>query len=99
MLTQFYLCLGWTRTGHPSHARGAGLACLLNASYAAYTTKCMNVGSRHAGERWTDVLGWAWGEVVIDREGWGVFPVGPRSVGVWVDRDAEGRERVDGCAL
>ena len=59
----------------------------------------MNVGRHHAGERWTDILGWAWGMVIIDPEGWGWFPVGPRSVGIWVWERAEGRQRVDGCDL
>lgn len=56
----------------------------------------MNVGRHHAGKRWTDILRWAWGTVVIDGDGWGSFPVGPRSVGVWVWEGAEGRRRVDG---
>lgn len=55
----------------------------------------MNVGRHHAGETWTDILRWAWGGVVIDEQGWGVFPVGPRSVSVWVWERAEGRARVD----
>ncbi len=59
----------------------------------------MNVGTQHAGEHWTDLLGWAWGNVSIDREGWGLFPVGPRSVGIWVSEQAEGRAMVDACVL
>jgi alpha-amylase len=90
---------GWTRLGHPSHSRGAGLAVILNASHASYAHKRMNVGRQHAGETWTDIMGWAWGQVSIDREGWGMFPVGPRSVGVWVNERAEGKRRVDGLVL
>jgi alpha-amylase len=97
MLTCDYL--GWTRLGHPSHSAEAGLAVILNASYASYTSKRMNVGRHHAWERWTDILGWAWGAVEIDGEGWGVFPVGPRSVGVWVNERAPGRREVDGLEL
>ncbi len=33
--------------------------------------------------------------VVIDEHGWGTFSAGPRSVAVWVDRAAEGRDEVD----
>lgn len=33
----------------------------------------MEVGKQHAGEKWTDVLGWHEGEVTIDEEGWGDF--------------------------
>jgi len=65
----------------------------------AYAHKRMNVGAHHAGERWTDVLRGAWGEVVIDRMGWGTFPVGPRSVALWVDRNAERRDVLDGLVL
>jgi alpha-amylase len=64
-----------------------------------YAHKRMYVGRHHADERWTDILGWAWGEVVIDQRGWGTFPVGPRSVGVWVDVAAEGRGSLDGLML
>ena len=33
----------------------------------------------HAGETWTDVLGWHQGEILIDENGWGDFkcPVSP----------------------
>lgn len=90
---------GWTRPGHPMHSFGAGLAVLINASYAGYAHKRMDVGRQHAGERWTDILGWAWGQVTIDTEGCGNFPVGPRSVGVWVDEKAEGRQKLDALIL
>lgn len=86
---------GWTRIGHPSHSHGAGLAVVLNASYASYTSKRMHVGRQHAGEHWTDILSWAWGRIPIDSDGWGTFPVGPRSVSVWVDEKAEGRQRME----
>lgn len=90
---------GWTRLGHPSKSNGAGLAVLLNASRASYAHKRMNVGKHHAGETWTDIMGWAWGEVCIDREGWGSFPAGPRSVSIWVDEKAEGRRGMDHLIL
>lgn len=91
--------LGWTRLGHPSRSGGAGLAVLLNASHASYAHKRMNVGKQHAGEKWTDIMAWAWGEVCIDREGWALFPVGPRSMGVWVNERAQGRRGLDGLVL
>lgn len=91
--------IGWTRLGHHSRCRGAGLAVILNASRAAYAHKYMNVGRQHAGETWTDIMGWAWGEVIIDREGWGWFPVGPRSMGVWVNERAAGRDKMDRFVL
>jgi alpha-amylase len=64
-----------------------------------YAYKRMFVGYTHIGESWTDILGWAWGEVVIDRWGFGTFPVGPKSVGVWVNKWAIGRERLENLVL
>ncbi|KAF4636596.1 hypothetical protein G7Y89_g1482 [Cudoniella acicularis] len=87
-------CIGFTRLGHPSQSGGAGLAVLVSNGWEV-KTKRMNVGRLHAGEIWTDVLRWCWGEVVIDEDGWGVFRVGPRSVSVWVSETARGRERLD----
>jgi alpha-amylase len=55
----------------------------------------MCVGRRHAGERWTDVLGQVWGEVEIDESGHGTFSVGPRGVTVWANKLATGREMVE----
>jgi alpha-amylase len=46
----------------------------------------------HANEKWTDVLGWHPGEVIIDQNGWGVFRCPARSVSIWVKEDAIGRE-------
>ena len=37
--------------------------------------------------------------VVIDELGWATFSVGPRSVSVWVDETAEGRDVLDGFEL
>jgi alpha-amylase len=54
----------------------------------------MCVGRRHAGERWTDVLGQVCGEVVVDQTGYGTFSVGPQGVTVWVNKEAEGRKMV-----
>jgi hypothetical protein len=88
--------LGFTRHGTPS--RPTGLACLMT-NLPTYAHKRMYVGKSHIGERWTDILGWAWGEVVIDKKGYGRFPVGPRSVAVWVDRRARGRQALEALTL
>lgn len=58
----------------------------------------MYVGRKHAGEQWSDILGWCTGVVVIDCRGYGVFPVEAMSVSVWVDVAAEGRAWLD-CPL
>ncbi len=55
--------------------------------------KKMHVGEVHAGEVWTDVLGWGKGEVVIDKEGFGLFTCPGVSLAVWVNKDAEGRDQ------
>lgn len=82
-------CVGWVRRG--THDRPSGLACIL--SNAGASQKMMFVGEMHNGERWTDILGWERGEVVIDKKGFGNFTVGQRSVSVWVNAEAKGRER------
>lgn len=95
--------IGFTRLGHPAlnglqHSKGAGLAVVMTNGWS-YATKTMFVGKQHAGQRWTDLLASCWGEVVIDTEGWGVFACAPRSVAVWVHRDAPGRSEVDNHTL
>jgi len=71
-----------------------GLAVVLNIG-TRHTSKRMFVGEGRRGQRFTDLLEFAWGEVVIDRDGWGEFPVGPRTLGVWLDSQAVGRENID----
>ena len=87
-------CIGWARSGHSSKSEGAGLATILNTSWESRWKK-MFVGQNHAGEKWTDIMGWAWGEVTIDDFGTGEFPVGPRGMGVWTRSDAKGRGKID----
>ncbi|KAK3388438.1 glycoside hydrolase superfamily [Sordaria brevicollis] len=77
---------------------GAGVAVVM-ANWWEHASKRMYVGVEHAGECWTDLLKFVPGEVVIDEEGWGVFPVAARSVAVWVNKEAEGREGVDAFEL
>lgn len=82
-------CLGWVRYG--TWDRPAGCAVVL--SNAGPGSKRMHVGEVHAGEVWTDVLGWSDREVVIGDDGFGEFVCGQTSVSIFVNRDAEGRER------
>lgn len=79
---------GFVRYGNLRHP--SGLACIM--SNAAASQKRMYVGRQHAKERWTDVLGWHKKTVVIDKKGYGVFPVSAMSVSVWVDSAAKGRD-------
>lgn len=84
-------CLGFVRRG--TDDRRAGLACVM--SNAGPGEKRMAVGKEHAGEVWTDVLGWQKDEVKIDDEGYGMFMCPGTSVSVWVHKEAEGRDRID----
>lgn len=95
-------CIGFTRLGDraltSAHSQSAGLAVVMTNGWTC-ATKPMFVGKQHAGQRWTDVLGVCWGEVVIDREGWGVFAAGPKSVAVWAHRLAPRRAEIDNFML
>ena len=46
----------------------------------------------HVNERWTDVLGWHPGEVIIGEDGWGMFRCPAMSVSIWVSDAAKGRQ-------
>ncbi|EXJ65846.1 uncharacterized protein A1O5_11087 [Cladophialophora psammophila CBS 110553] len=85
-------CIGWTRLGHKSKANGAGLAVIMTNSWDR-RSKRMFVGHRHIGEKWRDILDWEDREVVIDSRGFGKFPVGHRSVGVWTHEKAPDFEK------
>ncbi|CAF9916950.1 MAG: hypothetical protein GOMPHAMPRED_001165 [Gomphillus americanus] len=82
-------CIGFVRRGTAEHH--AGLACVMSNTGPGQIR--MAVGDLHRGQTWTDVLGWETGEVVIDDEGYGMFPCSGTSVSVWVRKDAEGRDR------
>lgn len=81
---------GFVRYGNRHHP--SGLACILSNTKAS--KKRMHVGRKHAGEQWTDILGWCADIIRIDGRGYGVFPVNAMSVSVWVNAAAEGRERL-----
>jgi alpha-amylase len=82
-------CVGFVRRGTAEHP--AGLACIMSNTGPGEIR--MAVGEMHAGQIWTDVLGWEQGEVKIDDEGFGVFKCPGVSVSIWVRKDAEGRDR------
>lgn len=87
-------CIGFTRSGHSSRSSGDGLAAIMTNDWQ-FKTKRMYVGRVHAGEVWTDLLQWCPGEVSIDLNGWGEFLVCPRSVSIWVYKEAFNRKFVD----
>jgi alpha-amylase len=90
-------CIGWTRegSGQRKSSKWSGIAVVLNSGWT-WNEKRMRVGKQHAGEVWTDIMAWAWGEVLIDSShGEGLFPVGHRGVSVWVNQAAPGRRKID----
>ncbi|KAI9723816.1 MAG: hypothetical protein M1828_004066 [Chrysothrix sp. TS-e1954] len=91
-------CIGFTRIGHPSKSLGAGLAVIATKS-DHMAVKRMYVGIQHAGEMWSDILGWTPGCVSIDKAGYGTFWVTGNTVAVWVKYNADGRDRLDGLDL
>lgn len=82
-------CLGWVRYGTWDKRYG----CAVVMSNAESGEKRMHVGEQHAGEVWTDVLGWSDREVTIGEDGFGLFVCGQTSVSVFVNRDADGRDK------
>lgn len=82
-------CIGWVRYGTWDKPFG----CAVVMSNSGPGEKRMHVGEMHAGEKWTDVLGWEDREVEIDGEGFGTFVCPSTSLSVWVNKEAEGRER------
>ncbi len=84
-------CAGWVRYG--TWDRRFGCATVLSNTEDA--SKWMHVGEMHAGEVWTDVLGWSNEEVRINSDGWGEFRCHGTSVSIWVYRNAEGRDRFE----
>jgi alpha-amylase len=72
--------IGWTREGDANHPR-SGLAVLLSDGPGG--SKWMEVGRRHSGAQFRDVLGHRPETVAINGDGWGEFHVNGGSVSVW----------------
>lgn len=89
-------CIGWTRegSGKKNTSKASGIAVLLNSGWAWKELK-MFVGRQHAAETWTDIMGWAYGEVLIDSHGVGAFKVCHRGISVWINKTALGREKIE----
>ncbi len=82
-------CIGWVRYGTWDRPFG----CAVVVSNAGPGTKRMHVGEMHAGETWTDVLGWESSKIVIGQDGYADFICPGTSVSVWVNEKADGREK------
>ena len=74
-------CIGWTLEGDDAHI-SSGLAVILTNSSS--TNKRMYVGEIHSNEKFIDALGNSNNEVIIDEQGYGIFPVNEKSVSIWV---------------
>lgn len=81
-------CLGWIRRG--TEDKPHGLAVVM--SNKGPGRKHMFVGEVHAGEEWTDCLGWNQDVVKIDEGGWGDFTCPGHCASIWVYKEANGRE-------
>lgn len=78
-------CVGWVRTGDKDHPNGCAVV-LCNGTEEG--SKWMEVGKAHAGEQWTDLLGWYQEDVTLNDDGWGEFKCHAKSIGIWVKRSA-----------
>lgn len=88
-------CIAWSRQWREVSGESQGMVVVLSTSWS-WKRVSMHVGRDSAGQIWTDLMGWSWSAVQIDEDGWGTFPVGPRSMGVWTWKHAEGRKEIDG---
>lgn len=77
--------VGFTRKGDSEH-ENSGVAVILTNDVAG--KKRMNVGKAFAGEHFYDILGNVKENVVIDKNGFGVFKAAENSVSVWVRKAA-----------
>jgi len=75
-------CIGWTREGDDEHP---GSGCVVLMSNGDEAVKTMEIGLRHAGRQFADLLGERKEKVLIDKEGKGEFHVNGGSVSVWID--------------
>ncbi|KAK4702483.1 alpha-amylase, partial [Phenoliferia sp. Uapishka_3] len=81
-------CAGWVREGDAEHEGCAVVIC--NGSGEG--EKRMQLADGHAGEVWTDLLGWSQGEVTIGDDGWADFKCPAHSVSVWAQKDGKARD-------
>ncbi|KAJ5762667.1 CAZyme family GH13, partial [Penicillium manginii] len=83
-------CVGFVRYGNANHS---GLACLI--SNGGRSRKRMFIGRRYTNTQWIDILGHHDMQVVIDKRGYGNFPINASSVGVWVEATAVRRDLLE----
>ncbi len=75
-------CIGWTREGTDEFPN-SGCAILMSNGEEGY--KQMEIGKKHSGKIFTDLLNNHAAQVDISEDGWGKFYTSPGSVSVWID--------------
>jgi alpha-amylase len=91
-------CIGFTREGRIRGDGKDGLAVVMSNAYKPLQKK-MLVGTQHAGEVWTDILGNSRAQVRVDTKGCGIFGCGPCSVSIWASDGSHLRTRIDELQL
>lgn len=76
-------CIGWTREGGDANENSG---CAVVMSNGDDSLRKMEIGKRHAGKKFHDVLGKNNTEVTIDENGWAEFPATAGTVSVYVQR-------------
>jgi alpha-amylase len=76
-------CIGWTREGTDEHDKSG---CAVVLSNGDHSMRKMEVGKRHAGKKFYDILQKNKAEITIDPNGWADFPVTAGTVSVYVQR-------------
>ncbi len=74
-------CIGWTREGVDEYLH-SGCAILMSNGDEGY--KWMEMGKRHSGKTFKDLLNNHDGRTEINADGWGKFFCAPGSVSVWI---------------
>lgn len=72
-------CLGWIREGNEKHG-----GCAVVLSNKDHYNKPMEIGKQYTGKKFYDLLKRSEEKVIIDKNGWGDFPVPAGNVSVWV---------------
>ncbi len=85
-------CIGWTRIGL-AETDFTALAVVLSNDGGG--TKSMEIGQKHAGKTFVDVLGHCKKEVQINKSGWGNFFCEDGSVSVWLDKEQLDKLKAD----
>ncbi len=75
-------CIGWTREGVEEFPE-SGCAVLLSNGDEGF--KSMEVGKKHSGKTFRDLLNNHPAKVQVNKDGWATFYAAPGSVSVWVE--------------